>query len=76
VRWDESKGTLSGKAMGPPGTSWQLAIYAPPEYLFDQNGSADGSGLSDIIFQQPVLRAKLRFDAAGQRDWSVRFVKH
>ncbi len=72
VTWDPASKTLSGVALGKPGMSWRLAVYVPPGYRW-QHTNADGSGLSELSFQDLVVRGRVQFDAADRTKWSLRF---
>ncbi len=72
VRWDPRADTLSGTALGAPGMSWRLAIHVPPAFVPAEGPSAT-TGLSDVAFAAPVLRATVRFESGDRVSWAVRF---
>lgn len=72
MTWDAASKTLSGVAFGKPGMSWTMAIHVPPPFRW---APADGSatGISNMAYEQPILRGQVRFDATDRTKWTVRF---
>jgi alpha-galactosidase len=76
VAWDVRTNTLRGVALGAAPMSYQIAIYVPDGFRFDQAESANAENLADIRYDAPVLRGRVRFDGSSRRvAWSVRFVR-
>jgi alpha-galactosidase len=66
VAWNSLTRTLSGKALGSPGMSYDLFIYVPETYKTAKPGTAMDS-------RTHVARLPLRFDESSNTKWSLAF---
>jgi len=75
VRWDGSQRTLSGTGLGAPGLSWNLAIYVPDTFSWDESRPdlfRDYPNVSAVSHEKNVLRARLNF-GTDRVNWSFKF---
>jgi hypothetical protein len=80
VGWDPRSMMLSGTALGAPGCPWSLAVYMPPDYVWEGKGDAffqmhDWAGVlaSAQQVEPRIIRARLDFGASPRLSWSFRF---
>lgn len=73
VKWDNGTRVLAGTALGKPGMTWSLAIYAPEGFTPDAERSS-GIKLEKAIGQANVVLGKVSFAGAAEEvPWKIAF---
>jgi hypothetical protein len=73
VKWNPATKTLSGAALGKPGMSWQIAVYAPGAYRC--RASSLNLKVEPIQEKSTVIRAQVKFETTDRIEWSLQFDK-
>ncbi len=76
VRWDATRGVLSGIGLGAPGLSWTLTIYVPEGFTWDNNTNnsrRQRAHVSVLSYEEKLLQVRLQFGDTDQIHWSFPF---
>ena len=70
VSWDPKSKTLSGVALGKPAMNWTISVHVPGGFRPVMQAT---TGLSDVLYQTPLLRGRVNFEKADLVNWSCTF---